>query len=142
MSRGIVAVAAVVCCLAGCPVDRATVQDDAQQIIPSDYDGAWRITSETGLVNRCITILGDRVTQIAECEGVSTLVADTEPSARSSDQIIWTFRTTDSGSDVLHTISVHVQPDGTLRGTYSLRSPGETFALTDRIIMARRQIRT
>jgi hypothetical protein len=35
----------------------------------------------------------------------------------------------------------YVQPDGTLRGTYSLRASDSAFALTDGIIMVRRQVR-
>lgn len=139
MSRA-ATLAGVLSLLGGCPVDQR-IADDAGRLIPSDYDGVWRITSETGLVNRCVTILGDRVTQFSECDGGLTLITDAELSARSGTQIIWTFRTSDEDPNTLHTISVYIQPDGTLRGTYSLRLPDSLFALTDRIIMARRQIR-
>lgn len=141
MSRPTIIGATALCLLAGCPVNQDVVGDNAEQLIPTDYDGVWRITSETGLVNRCVTILGDRVTQFSECEGLLTLITDAELSARSGDQIIWTFRTSDADGDVTHSISVHIQPDGTLRGRYSIRFPDSVFALTDRIIMERRRIR-
>ena len=124
----------------GCPTDPGGT-GELDGLIETDFDGAWRITSETGLANCCITILGDRVTQYSECDGAINLVSQAELSARSGNQIIWTFQTPDADADTLHTISVFVQPDGTLRGTYSIRLPDSVFAVTDDIIMARRQIR-
>ncbi|MFQ5806405.1 MAG: hypothetical protein ACE5I3_08140 [Phycisphaerae bacterium] len=141
MSRGTISVTVALCLVGGCPVDPALVDRDTDWTIPTDFDGIWRITSETGLANRCVTILGDRITQASECDSGFTLIADSEPSARSGNQIIWTFRTSEANGAVLHTISVFVQPDGTLRGKYSLRLPDSTFALTDRIIMERRRVR-
>jgi len=141
MSRGTIMAAIALYLIGGCPVEPRSVDQDSDPLIPTDFDGAWRITSETGLANRCITILGDRVTQAADCDGGFTLIADSEPSARSGNQIIWTYRTSEADGEVLHTISVFVQPDGTLRGTYALRLPDATFALTDRIIMERRRVR-
>ena len=130
----------VLAAVGGCPANPQST-DDLEALIQTDFDGPWRITSETGLVNRCVTILGDRVTQFSECDGGLDLISDAEFSARSGSQIIWAFHTTDTDGDILHTISVFAQPDGTLRGTYSIRLPDSVFALTDDIIMERRRIR-
>jgi hypothetical protein len=141
MSRAAVLIAAAACVVAGCPVEPGALDGSVAVLIPTDFDGAWRITSETGLVNRCVTILGDRVTQFSECDGRLTLISDADLGARSGDQVIWTFRTSDDSGETVHTVSVREQTDGTLRGTYSLRLPDSVFALTDRIIMERRRIR-
>lgn len=127
--------------MGGCAPSASSNPDDPQQVLPDDYDGLWRITSETGLVNRCVTILGDRVTQVGECESIATWITETQPSARSDDQIIWTFETSETGGTVTHTISVRVQSDDTLSGTYSLRQADERFPLVDRIIMTHYVVR-
>jgi len=129
----------------GCPLDTqqgTPAAGDPTRLIPNDFDGLWQVVSETGLINNCITILGDRVTQFSECNGVSTLLRGSEPSVRSGNQIIWTFEV-ESADGVLerHTVSVFIQPDNTLSGDYSIRRPGQVFALTDGIIMVVRRVR-
>jgi hypothetical protein len=141
MFRGLLAAVVALGMIGGCPVDESALDLSGASSVLTDYDGSWRITSETGLVNRYVTIFGDRVTRLSDYDGNTTLVVDAELSARSGNQIIWTFGTADQGAQTQHTISVFVQLDGTLRGTYSVRSPESAFALTDDIIMERRQIR-
>ena len=122
------------------PVTSST-PSDSEYILPSDFDGAWRITGETGLANVCVTIIGDRITQLGECESLPVWITDTEPSVRSEDHIIWTFKSSDSVSAEIHTISVFIQSDDTLMGTYSIRQGTEHFPLVDRIIMTRYTLR-
>jgi len=137
------AIAGLIAALAspsGCPLDNGPT-DAADGLASSDYDRIWQITSETGLVNSCITILGDRVTQAGECNGAALTILDSDLSVRSGEQIIWTFLVPADNGPTRHTISVFVQPDGTLRGTYSLRFAGELLAITDDIIMVPRRVR-
>ena len=141
-ARALLLVVTGLATLAGCPITRTPGDGSSDTGVPTNLDGAWRITSETGLVNQCITILGDRVTQVSDCEnGRITFISDSEPSARSGSQIIWTFRTNEAGAEILHTISVFRQSDGTLRGRYSLRAPDSEDALTDGVIMETRRVR-
>lgn len=141
MIRPLTLALALICLPGGCPNPSTTGLLPDISTLPSDYDGVWRITSETGLANICVTILGDRVTQAADCEGGFNLVSDAQPSARAGGQIIWSFRTVEGDGDVLHTISVFEQNDGALRGTFARRTSESAFALVDGIIMERRTIR-
>jgi hypothetical protein len=126
----------------GCPIPSGGTTSDDDPLIYTDFDGFWQITSETGLINNCITILGDRVTRASECDGSAYSIVDSDLSVRSANQIIWTFVTSDSDEgQTRHTLSVYIQADGSLRGSYSLRLPDALFALTDNIIMVRRTVR-
>ena len=126
----------------GCPVPAGDAPGRGDPLIYTDFDGFWQITSETGLINNCITILGDRVTQASECDGPAYSIVDSDLSVRSANQIIWTFVTSDSDAgQTRHTLSVYIQADGSLRGSYSLRFPDSLFALTDNVIMVRRTVR-
>jgi hypothetical protein len=138
---GLIALTGIMLC-GGCPVPPGDGAGRDDPLIQTDFDGLWQITSETGLVNNCITVLGDRVTLAAECDGPSYSIVDSDLSVRSANQIIWTFVTSDADAgQTRHTLSVYRQADGSLRGTYSLRLPDSLFALTDNVIMVRRTVR-
>jgi hypothetical protein len=127
---------------AGCPLPPETPVAGGEPLITTDYDGLWQTISETGLVNNCMTILGDRVTQVGGCDGPGLTIVDAELSVRSGDQIIWTFVTNEpDAGETRHTLSLYIQPDGSLRGRYSLRFPDAALALTDNVIMVPRRVR-
>lgn len=126
---------------AGCPTDPANPGDpDDDPLVRTDFDGQWRVVSETGLVNNCVTILGDSVTQFADCNGAARLLLESGESVRSGERIIWSFTLSADDGEEQHTLAVDVQPDDTLRGTYSIRTPGSMFAVTDDVIMVRREV--
>ncbi|HKQ50415.1 MAG TPA: hypothetical protein VJZ71_20240 [Phycisphaerae bacterium] len=100
---------------------------DVASLTPASFDGKWRQSGSPGMNNEaCITIQGGALTAADDCAGKDYPITNSQVATISGDQVTWILESSSNGATGVGTFSMTTQPDGSLKGSFSVVSDGET----------------